>query len=319
ESEGDVKNLVELLQRVGELSPLEGEKQLANERIAEICSNELGDAERAIGAWRRLVDSPARARALEALEPLYEQREQWIDLSFVLEQRAKDAADDRDAARALAYRAAEVLTTKAKDVGSASEAWRLLVAAYGPARDVYEQWLPLLEQQRLWPELTEALTKDAELASEEERPLVLARLGNVYLQRTRDTDAAIDAFKRALHLDPSEKTSRATLEKLLLGAEHRLAASAVLEPIYRGELNAQGLLRVLDIRAASSPLVQDRLAALEEAAHVAESVSKDKTVEVIARALAESVESQQPIGPWLQRFTRSSEGIDPKRRAALLG
>ncbi|OJY16686.1 MAG: hypothetical protein BGO98_10815 [Myxococcales bacterium 68-20] len=319
ESEGDVKNLVEVLQRVGELSPLEGEKQLANERIAEICSNELGDAERAIGAWRRLVDSPARARALEALEPLYEQREQWIDLSFVLEQRAKDAADDRDAARALAYRAAEVLTTKAKDVGSASEAWRLLVAAYGPARDVYEQWLPLLEQQRLWPELTEALTKDAELASEEERPLVLARLGNVYLQRTRDTDAAIDAFKRALHLDPSEKTSRATLEKLLLGAEHRLAASAVLEPIYRGELNAQGLLRVLDIRAASSPLVQDRLAALEEAAHVAESVSKDKTVEVIARALAESVESQQPIGPWLQRFTRSSEGIDPKRRAALLG
>ncbi|MBX3213392.1 MAG: tetratricopeptide repeat protein [Labilithrix sp.] len=318
ESEGDVKNLVEVLQRIGELSPLEGEKQLANERIAEICTNELGDAERAIGAWRRLVDSPARARALEALEPLYEAREQWIDLSFVLEERAKDAAADPVAARALSHRAAEVLTTKAKDVGSASQAWRQMIATYGPARDVYAQWLPLLEQERLWAELAEALTKDAELASEEERPLVLARLGSVYLQRTRDTDAAIDAFKRALDLDAAEKTSRATLEKLLLAAEHRLAASAVLEPIYRGEQNAQGLLRVLDIRASSSPIVQDRLAALEEAARVAASVSKDKTIEVVARGLAESVESQEPIAPWLERFTRAGEGIDPKRRAAFL-
>ncbi|MDF2697131.1 MAG: Exonuclease SbcC, partial [Labilithrix sp.] len=317
ETENDVKNLVEVLQRIGELSPLEGEKQLANERIAEICTNELGDVDRAIGAWRRLVESPARARALQALEPLYEEREQWIDLSFVLEQRSRDTAN-RDEARALAFRAAEVLTTRAKDVGSAAEAWRQLISTYGAARDVYEQWLPLLEQQRAWPELAEGLAKDAELAAPAERPLVLARLGNVYLQRTRDTDAAIDAFRRALDLDSSEKTSRATLEKLLLGTEHRLAASAVLEPIYRGEMNAQGLLRVLEIRASSSPIVQDRLAALEEAAHVAQDVSTDKAIEIVARGLAEAVESLEPIGPWLDRFNRTAAGVDPKRRAALL-
>ncbi len=317
ENEGDVKNLVEVLGRIGELSPLEGEKQMANERIAEICTHQLGDADRAIGAWRRLVDSPARARALEALEPLYRDREEWIDLSFVLEERAKDT-NDRDEARALSFRAAEVLTTLAKDVGSASEAWRQMTATYGPARDVYAQWTPLLEQQRMWPELAEALAKDAELAPEEERPLVLARLGNVFLQRLRDTDAAIDAFKRALDLDAAEQTSRTTLEKLLLGAEHRLAASAVLEPIYRGEQNAQGLLRVLDIRASSSPVVQDRLAALDEACRVAESVSKDKAIEIAARGLAESVESQEPIGPWLARFMELAEGIEPKRRAAHL-
>jgi len=317
ENEGDVKNLVEVLARIGELSPLEGEKQMANERIAEICTHQLGDADRAIGAWRRLVDSPARPRALEALEPLYREREEWIDLSFVLEERAKDA-HDRDEARALSFRAAEVLTTLAKDVGSASEAWRQMVGAYGPARDVYAQWIPLLEQQRMWPELAEALANEAELASEEDRPLVLARLGNVYLQRTRDTDAAIDAFKRALDLDAAEKTSRSTLEKLLLGAEHRLAASAVLEPIYRGEQNAQGLLRVLDIRASSSPIVQERLAALEEACRVAESVSRDKAIEIAARGLAESVEGQEPIGRWLARFMELADGIEPKRRAAYL-
>lgn len=321
EGENDVKNLVEVLNRVGELSPDADEKQRANERIAEICTNDLGDVDKAIGAWRRLVESPARVRALEALEPLYQEREQWIDLAYVLEERAHDVleAGDRDTARALSYRAATVLTSNAKEIPSASEAWRRMVEHYGPARDIYEQWIPLLEQQRLWPELAEALSRDAELASEwDERPLVLARLGNVYLQRTRDTDAAIDAFKRALDLDAAEKTSRSTLEKLLLGAEHRLAASAVLEPIYRGEKNAQGLLRVLDIRAQSSPIVHDRLAALEEAARVAETVSKDKAVEFVARGLAEAVESAEPIRPWVERFQAAATELDAKRRSAFL-
>jgi tetratricopeptide (TPR) repeat protein len=316
EAENDIRNLVEVLGRIGELSTLDGERLHANERIAEICTN-LNDVERAIGAWRRLVDSPARERALAALEPLYETREQWADLAFVLGERAKDATD-RDQARSLAQRAAEILTNNAKDVPAASEAWGRLVTEYGATREAYDQWIPLLEQQRSWPELAEALAKDAELAPEADRPAILARLGNVYLQRTREIEAAIEAFRKALEIDPAEKTSRSTLEKLLLGADHRLAASAVLEPIYRSENNAQGLLRVLDIRASSSPIVYDRLAALEEAARVAETVSKDKAVEIIARGLAEAVESLEPIGPWLERFARSADGVDPKRRAALL-
>ena len=315
--EGDVKNLVEVLGKIGELSTVEEEKQAANERIAEICGNELGDVERAIAAWRRLVDSPARPRALAALEPLYEERKQWGDLAFVLEERAKDTPD-HDEARALAFRAAEVRTSHAGDPGAATESWRALIERFGPARDVYAHYLPLLESERKWPELAEGLTKDAELAGEEEQPEILARLGNVYLQRTRETDLAIEAFKKALDLDASEKTSRSTLEKLLLGAEHRLAAAGVLEPIYRGEQNGQGLLRVLEIRAASSPIVQDRLAAFEEAARVAETVSEEKAIEIVARALGEAVESAEPIAPWLEKFDKYAENLDPKRRAAFL-
>jgi tetratricopeptide (TPR) repeat protein len=315
--EGDVKNLVEVLAKIGDLSGNEDEKQAANERIAELAGNELKDVERAIAAWRRLVNTPARPRALAALEPLYEERKSWADLAFVLEERAKDTSDDDDA-RALAFRAAEVRTSQAGDINAASEAWRKIVERFGAARDIYAHYLPLLETERKWPELAEALTKDAALADEEEQPEILARLGNVYLQRTRETDLAIDAFKRALDLDASEKTSRSTLEKLLLGADHRLAAAGVLEPIYRGEMNGQGLLRVLEIRAASSPIVQDRLAAFEEAAHVAESVSEEKAIEIVARALGEAVESSEPVAPWLEKFDKYGASLDPKRRAALL-
>ncbi|HSO35159.1 MAG TPA: tetratricopeptide repeat protein, partial [Labilithrix sp.] len=260
----------------------------------------------------------ARDRALAALEPLYEQRGDWIDLSFVLEQRAKDLPD-RVQARALSFRAAEVLTQKAKDAGSAAEAWRTMVETYGPARDVYAQWMPILEAARQWPELAGALEHDAALAPVEERAAILARLGLVYLTRTRDQDAAIEAFRHALAIDPQEKTSRATLEKLLAAGEHRLTAAGVLEPIYRREDDVSGLLRVLDIKAQLSPIVQDRLGALEEAADVAISLSRDKALDIVSRGLAEAVESSEPIGPWLGRFDLFAGDTDPKRRAALLG
>lgn len=318
EAEGDAKNLVEVLSRIGELSADEGEKQRANERVAQISGDQLGDPERAIAAWRRLVDSPARDRALAALEPLYEARGDWMDLSFVLEQRAKDLPD-RVEARMLSFRAAEVLTQKAKDATSASEAWRHMVEVYGPARDVYAQWMPLLEAQRQWPELAAALVHDAGLAPVEERPAILARLGLVYLTRTRDQDAAIDAFKRALDADPAEKTSRATLEKLLAAGEHRLAAASVLEPVYRRDDEVNGLLRVLDIKAQLSPIVQDRLAALEEAADVAIAISREKALDVVGRGLAEAVESAESIGPWLGRFDLFAGETDRKKRSAILG
>jgi tetratricopeptide (TPR) repeat protein len=322
EAENDAKNLVEVLSRIGEMSADEGEKQRANERVAQICSDDLHDLERAVAAWRRLVDSPARDRALAALEPLYEQRGDWMDLSFVLEQRAKDMVangGDRGQARELSFRAAEVLTQKAKDASSASEAWRQMLETYGPARDVYAQYAPLLEAQRQWPELTNSLVHDAQLAPPEERAAILARLGNVYLTRTRDQDAAIEAFKSALANDPQDKTSRATLEKLLVAGEHRLAAAAVLEPIYRREDEVNGLLRVLDIKAQLSPIVTDRLAALEEAADVAISVSRERALDVVGRGLAEAVESNESIGPWLGRFDLFAGDTDKKKRAAILG
>lgn len=317
ENEGDTKNLLDVLAKVGEHATDEAERLEVNERVA-LAASEIGDTERSLAAWRRLVETPARERALAALEPIYEQRSDWINLSFVLEQRAKGERSGIEA-RKLSFRAAEILTTRAKDSGSASEAWRTMIETYGPARDVYAQWVPILEAAREWPALAEALDQDAALAPAEEQAGILARLGHLHLTKTKSDDAAIDAFRRALAVDPQEKTSRGTLEKLLTAGDHRGEAASVLEPIYRAENNAPGLLRVLELRASLEPIVQDRLLALEEAADVAADVSRDKAVEIVARGLGEAVESDEPTVPWLDRFDRHAEGLDAKKRAALLG
>ena len=287
---------------------------------------------RGLEAARRWT--PLRARALVELEPLYESSGANADLAWVLEERAKDATGLE--ARRLAVRAAEVLT-RAGEHEKASLAWKRIIDKFGAARDVHAQWIPLLETARQWPELAQALAADAQLAPEGERAAIWARLGNVRLHKTREIDDAIDAFRRALAVDPSEKTSRASLEKLLAAGDHRLTAAQVLEPVYRAqdrvplsgdtappspEATGAPLLRVLDVKATLDPEGTARLAALAEAVTIASRLTEERgrAIELAARGLGEAVTQGAPLATWLARVEGlATSGVDAKRLAGLLG
>jgi tetratricopeptide (TPR) repeat protein len=316
----DYKALADALERVALLEPDEQSRQIANEELAELATSALKDPVRATLAWKRLIGTSSRARALEALEPLYEASGDATELAGVLEERAKDAENPIEA-RALAFRAAEVLTTRTSDAAKASAAWRRVSDKYGAARDVHARWLPLLESLRQWPELAIALDAEATLAPEGERASLYAKLGVVRLQKTRDLPGAIEAFRRALAVEPAEKTSRAALEKLLASGDHRVAAAEVLEPLHRGERNVAGMLRVLDVKATLSETPEARLRALDEAATLAESSPHDqaKAIEWATRGLGEAVAQRAPLASWLDRIDRlAPSSSDPSRRAALL-
>ena len=326
--ENDTKALADVLERIGQVESDEERARLANEQLAELAA-QLGDTPRAIAAYKRLLHTSSRGRALAALAPLFEASGDANDLALILEERAKDAKTPAEA-RTLAFRAAEVRTTKTPDVAAASDAWKNLVASFGPARDAYAFWIPLLETQREWEDLAEALRADGSLASEAERGEIFARLGNVLLTRLHDVPAAIDAFQRSLVIDVSEdaatvaggqhlKAARATLEKLAAAGEQRLAAAAVLEPIYRAERNTAALLRLLDTKGQLVAEADGRLAALEEATQLATSIDQGRAIDFAGRGLTEAVASTRPLEPWLERIDRlTGPGVDPKRRAGIL-
>jgi len=316
--EKDQKALADALERVGQLEPDAERAREVNEELADLAT-QLGDTPRAIAAWQRLVHSASRQRALAALEPLYEAAGDAIALASILEERSNDSKIPSEA-RAMAFKAAEVRTQKG-DAALASAAWKRIVEKFGAARDVHKYWLPILEAQRDWAELAKALAADAPLAPESERAEILARLGNVLLVRLKDAPGAIDAFRRALAIDAMDKASRATLEKLAAAGEHRLLAASVLEPIYRAEENAPSLLRVLEVKASVATDAATRLQALEEAVKLtgASPAEQARGAELAGRGLAEAVEAERPLGPWLERVDRfAGPGTDPKKRAALL-
>ena len=268
----DFRSLADSLERVALLEPNADLRQTANEELAELAQLTLRDAARAIVAWRRLVDTPARARALAALQPLYEVTGNAVDLAYVLEERAKDEPDE-GAARALAFRSAEVLTGLAAKGGGrvvASEAWARFSQRFGADREALGFWVPLLEAEGDWLRLTMAIEGQASLAADEERTPLLARLGEIRLQRTNDVPGAIEAFAQALAHDSTDATSRTALEKLSAAGSDRLAAALVLEPHYRAEGNAAGVLRVLDLKASLDEGADARTTAILEALSLTE-------------------------------------------------
>ncbi len=318
-AEKDYPALGDALEKVALHEPDPELRQIANEELAQLALGTLKDTPRAIAAYKRLLDTPARREALAALEPLFEAAQDTAELALVLEERAKDVTDPTEARR-LAFRAAEVLASTG-DASGASAAWQRLVDKFGAARDVHERWIPLLEGQRQWAQLSNALEADARLAPETERAGIYARLGTVRLQRTREVPAAIDAFQRALAADRAEKSSRSTLEKLLAIGDHRMEAARVLEPIYREERATAGLLKVLDVRATLASELDGRLSALEEAVTLAEQgggAERTRALDFAGRGLLEAVTGGRPLTRWLEAIERFAPGTDAKKRAGVL-
>jgi tetratricopeptide (TPR) repeat protein len=337
--EKDLRGLADALERVGQLATDEVEQREANERLAVLAQGPLGDVPRAASAWRRLLGTPLRAQALDALVPIYEQSGDSVQLAFVLEEQSKDYVDEPAFGRALMFRAADLLSNNGSQE-EAADAWDRLVATFGDSPDVAQRRLPLLERLERWDQLAEALESAAKTSNGEERAPVYARLGNLHAKARGDINAAIEAYRRALVYDPQEPTARTALESLLDEGEHRLEAAQVLEPIYRldarriersrlsGSLmppaidgsGAHGaLLHVLSIRAELSPVVSDRLSALDEAVRVAEEAAPGRALSFAGQGLGEALSAGEDITNWLAALERArGKARDPSEVATVV-
>ena len=318
----DAKDYKALAVAVGRLAEIESSDDLrleATQRLAGLYEVELRDAVGAIGAYRRLLGTREEAGALAALERLLEGSGAYVELCEVLDLRAAKAVD-RASARDIAFRAAEIRTTKLPSRATALEAWKAWIEAYGASREALSRLIPLLETERRWEDLAVALVEDAASAPEAERAGTFARLGQVRLARLGDARGALDAYRQALAIDPAERTSRQALDKMLAAGELRLAAADVLEPLARAEGAWTVLLRVLEARAALLSRGEDRLAALQEATLVAHRDLRDakRAVELAGRGLELAIETAEADVPaWIERVEQVS-GADAVRSAGVL-
>ena len=167
-------------------------------------------------------------------------------------------------------RAAEVRTRDAADAAGAIATYRALVERFGWDRDVILLLVPLLEAERQWEGLAEALGMGSALSEvASERAGLLSQIGVLRASRLRDIPGGIGAFAQALSEDPNEKTARGTLEKLAAHGDQRIEAARVLEGVYRKEGAAAQLLKMLEVIGTFAATPAERLAALREAADMA--------------------------------------------------
>ncbi|HEY6559367.1 MAG TPA: tetratricopeptide repeat protein [Polyangiaceae bacterium] len=317
---GEIKPLAQALELVVKLEPERERRQAAARRLARLCESELEDPARAVIAHRALIGSPWTDEALRKLEALYHDLGDQDGLAEILALRAERTRDPEEA-RELMFRSAELRSANRRDRGQALEAWLHFVGKYGPSREAHARLIPLLEQHQRFEELAQLLEREVELADAAERPALLSRLAHIRATKLGDPAGALGVFRQALAANPEDRTSRAAVEKLLSAGALRLQAADILEPIYRREAHAPGLIRVLETRAELAPERALRLRALAEAVELAEGESDANAIlRIAARGLKESVESEPLlIEAWIERVQRPAAQLgDAALRAEAL-
>ncbi|MCW5805807.1 MAG: tetratricopeptide repeat protein, partial [Deltaproteobacteria bacterium] len=204
---------------------------------------QLGDGQRAIAAYRRLLESdptnPAVVRrAGAALARLYEEARAWSELRAVT-RRQSEWAEDAAERRMLLGKVAALEEDKLSDRDAAIATWRDVLndaPADEGALDALER---LYQQGEKWRDLIDVLRRKLDRADDEAAHALLARVAEIHEVMLEEPDEAIAAHLEIVDRDPNNRPALSELARLYREAGRHadlldvLERQAVLDPIAR--------------------------------------------------------------------------------------
>ena len=201
-------------------------------RVAGALDERLGDAEKAIEAYVRVLDeNPTEASALEALDDLYSRTEQWSALAAVIQQRV-NLTSDRAAGTMLRLRLAGLYSDALDSPMDAISVFREVLVqspTNEPALSALESMAaggietsevslildPLLRQSGSWDRLVslyDARIREADGSDEKYR--LWLEVADIHETSRKDAGATLSAVGAALCEMPSDMGLKERLESL---------------------------------------------------------------------------------------------------------
>jgi tetratricopeptide (TPR) repeat protein len=188
----DPMELTELHLRVGEVY----EERLQDE-------SGVGQLDDATRVFRRVFDEldPANENAINALERIYSQREQWPELKMVLDRQLEHASGD-SAEADIRAKLANVLADKLNEPAKATDAWKRVLDLRGDDPEALHGLANLHERLGEWSELTEVLGRHFDIAEDDaDRVSVLLRRARLFEGQLSRDDEALDDYHRVLDIE----------------------------------------------------------------------------------------------------------------------
>lgn len=272
---GRYQDLIEIYERRSDLeTEPEVRRKLAYD-MASLQENELKSPERAIDAYRGILDEygDAEIDAYRALERLYEQQEQWDDLVLTLQRRIDLGPESSEELASLKFRSAQAQQLHLGGVQDAVDLYREilgLLPEHEGARAALEGLLddgehgvlaaeilePMYEVAGEWESLVRALEVLAKGSPDpQERLRLLTKVGQVAGTSLSDAARAFDAYLRALREMPGDVDTLGQLE--ILAMEQERFAELVKELLaLGGEETDPSLARSLFMKAAEYSATQ---------------------------------------------------------------
>ena len=210
---GNKPKRLNALERLAAVEPKPGGKRFIWALAAELAV-ELGDVDRAIGAWQaRLALDPADVDALAAARDLLVRSERWPAVIDLLRRRI-DSAPPAYQIRADLIEIATLARQRLGDTGRAIEIWREVVTRFGDDDESVGALADLYAESRAFAELAELLSRNANVNRGHHADR-LARLADAHRTELGDAAAAAEWYGRALDVDPAHEGARGGLQALL--------------------------------------------------------------------------------------------------------
>ncbi len=294
-------------------------------RAAEIARDHLQKVNIAIHHFGAALElDPMNEAVLSALEALYQTTEDWDQLLFV-SRKQLELAQELERRQELRFRCGMILDQK---LDRAPEAVTLYEEVLGeePERSTALHALDVLYQKlENWSELADNLTKQLELAEElEDQSELLRRLAAVQHEKLKETTLAIETWRRALDLDPTDDAVISALEKLLDMEDHALVVARILEPVYKNLGRWEPLIRVYEIVMKNSYDPGEQIGLIHQIANIYDEFMEEprRAFDTYARAFqidARHADTRrqierlaQGLSAWEDLFTLYSKTIDEK-------
>ena len=275
-------------------------------RIAEIARRQLSDAALAKEYYRKALDIRAEeARALGALEELYEESSEHELLLEILKRRAEAAPDD-DQRRTILFKEARICDEALQDRDRAVSVYEQILEL-GLDPDAVSALERLYTASARWADLV--ALHERELGTEgtptPRRAALHHALGRVHEKELAELDRAFEEYAEALGEDAAHEPTIASLEHLMTQKATAGRAAEMLEQVYLTRLDWRKVLTAIEARLEGSEDPDERRTLLRRLAKLHEEQEENykAALDVTAKLLGEDV-TDESTWAELERLAR---------------
>jgi tetratricopeptide (TPR) repeat protein len=298
-----VDELVKVVERRADLTDDAGVRLVLLHRVAALYEEVLEQKPNAIVAYKHVLEvDDTDLAALDALERLYRDCQDWRELAVTLERKIELTAE-LVVRQGLRHAAAVVYEQQLNDVYQAISQLTAILDDDAGEPLALAELDRIYAKQTMWPELLDIVDKRALLAiAAKDRADLACRAANIVETELREPDAAIPRYGAVLQVLATHEGARAALEALMADDDHVEAATPILERVYRAEREGAGLIRVYERRLAASRDPGLRRADWQALADVRENISNQpaQAFVVWGRAFADEPDNSELLAPLMR-------------------
>ena len=222
--------------------------------IATNYQDRLDDPDSSLRNYQRVLDyDPNNAEAVDALELLYRQTQQWRDLVDILRMRVL-LTEDIDEQKEMLFEVADLWEQQLEDSAEAIQVLQDILKLDENDLTAIRRSAALYEKEGHNQELAELWERERELLDEGTEELISLhfRMANLYSTKLHNQERALELYQLVLADDLDHSEAQACVEALMEDDNYRLLCARIVEPVYLHQENYPKLRETYKIQLEDS-------------------------------------------------------------------